>query len=64
MITVVLLTYLAHFKLKILLWICTVVLGLCMASIYGAAFTVPTELRVKLSGKAAGAFIGKKEYNK
>jgi len=57
LITVLLLTFLAHFKKKILLWISTVVLGLCMASIYGAAFTVPTELKVKLSGKAASAFI-------
>jgi len=57
LVTVIIMVNIAHLHIKSLLWICTVVLGLCMSSIYGAAFTVPAELKVKLSGKAASAFI-------
>eukprot|EP01114_Cavostelium_apophysatum_P022298 TRINITY_DN8020_c0_g1_i1.p1 TRINITY_DN8020_c0_g1~~TRINITY_DN8020_c0_g1_i1.p1 ORF type:complete len:507 (-),score=89.36 TRINITY_DN8020_c0_g1_i1:1200-2720(-) len=44
-------------RMQSLLWACTVGLGLFMASIYGLAFSVPADLKVKLSGKAASAFI-------
>jgi len=40
-----------------LLWAGSALLGFFMASLYGAAFTVPAELKVKLTGKSASAFI-------
>jgi hypothetical protein len=33
-----------------------------MASMFGSAFTIPAELKVKVSGKAASAFISKSDY--
>jgi len=57
LVTVIIMVNVAPLQIKSLLWICIVVLGFCMSSIYGAAFTVPAELKVKLSGKAASAFI-------
>jgi len=57
MLSSILMIYFSKFKSKILLWGCTVFLGLSMASIFGSAFTVPAELKVKVSGKAASAFI-------
>jgi len=53
----VILLLVTKFQIEGLLWACTITLGLFMASIYGAAFTVPAELKVKLSGKATSAFI-------
>jgi fucose permease len=46
-----------HFKWNALLWICTVIYGACMASIFATAFTIPVELRLKGSSKASSAFI-------
>jgi len=57
MLSTILMIYFAAFKNKILLWGCTIFLGISMASIFGSAFTVPAELKVKVSGKATSAFI-------
>lgn len=46
-----------HFKWSALLWICTVIYGACMASIFATAFTIPVELRLKGSSKGSSAFI-------
>ena len=47
-----------HFEFKALLWICTIVIGGGMASIFATAFTIPTELRLQASSKASSAFVG------
>lgn len=57
LLTTVLMLQFQRYQEPVLLWVCTILLGLFMASIYGSVFSVPAELKVKLSGRAASAFI-------